>query len=400
MKDKKIGLTVAVMIGLNAMVGAGIVAIPAVLAGSAGPAGILSFGLSVIVVLCMSYAFGKLSHDRPSTAWSYQHPATLYGHKAGLVIGCLYWVGVLVAMGFLVQQAGVWAQHFLPNHSAELLGSIILGTLTLLVLFGPQASSLGQYIIAAVVVLSLMSTAFVCFRYFDVGLWTPFAPYGYLAVLEAAPKAMFSLLGFESIASLATIIRDPKKNVAKACIYSVLVVGALYFIFIVSILGAIPESVFTGGQQKTLVSILAAYLPQHPTLQFFIFLGGLFAIIGTLHSMIWSVTILLFDTLSFVKTPSIKQLFSPEGKSQKLGIIITALLMWCVSLWLHSTLLLDLSVALIAIAYLSTVSLFFRDAVEQRQTKGGLLRLILATVACLGCCLILFMSIAPYFYRS
>ena len=51
--DDKIGLGVALITGINAMVGAGVVSIPGFLAKQVGPAGLLSYVLSIVVVLSM-----------------------------------------------------------------------------------------------------------------------------------------------------------------------------------------------------------------------------------------------------------------------------------------------------------------------------------------------------------
>lgn len=390
-EQKKIGLAVAVVIGLNAMIGAGIVAIPSVLASSAGPAGILSFLFSVFVVLCMSLSLGKLAERHPGEGWTYLYPEKLGGHWLGMAASLSYLIAVIVAMGFVTQQAGVWAGYFIPQISPQILATIILVILMLLVLWGAEASTIGQYVIAAVVLGSLLLSAGVCALHWDMDLLTPFAPQGMRAVVMTAPKAMFSLLGFESIASLYSILKNPTRNVRRASMIAVLCVGGLYAFFIFSIIATIPSSYFERGTDIALAAILKEFLPQYPFLTLFILLGGLFAILGTLHSMIWSINLLMYSTLERGKSRFVKSLLAGPLYRDKHGVLLTSALILATSWFLHSEMIFNLTVVLIAFAYVSSISLLFKDR-EQWRSGGN----ILTILAVMGGLTLMYLSVAPY----
>ncbi|MFC1894917.1 hypothetical protein ACFLYH_03135, partial [Candidatus Dependentiae bacterium] len=68
---EKIGIRSAVIVGINAMVGAGIVAIPTVLASKVGPAGIISCIISTIAVMCIGVSLGRAAEICPGDGWNY-----------------------------------------------------------------------------------------------------------------------------------------------------------------------------------------------------------------------------------------------------------------------------------------------------------------------------------------
>lgn len=73
--SKKISLFLAVLIQLNAMVGAGILTIPAFLIPEAGAGGLISCFLGMGIALAIALSLGRLSILYPGSGWSYRFPA-------------------------------------------------------------------------------------------------------------------------------------------------------------------------------------------------------------------------------------------------------------------------------------------------------------------------------------
>ena len=96
------------------MVGVGVITIPSMLAQKVGPAGIFSYLISVLIVVALGISLGRVAFRYPGNGWTYLYPSRWAGHKVGLFSAISYLIGVLVAMGFLIQQAGVWAHQFIP----------------------------------------------------------------------------------------------------------------------------------------------------------------------------------------------------------------------------------------------------------------------------------------------
>lgn len=291
---KKIGVVAATVIGINAMIGAGIFAMPAKLANIVGPASIVSYALVSLVILSIVFPLGRLALLHPGEGWGYRYPALWGGHFLGMLSSVGYMVGVIVAMGFLTQQLGVWVAQYAP-YSPTLIGLVLLAVIVALVLAGTQISEWGQYVIAICVLVPLGLTALVCWLNMKPALLTPFAPYGMKATVTALPTVIFALLGFESIASLYRIVRDPQRNVPKAAVLSVLTVIFMYVLFVAGAMAAIGREYFAAGVDQAFSDVLVTVFPNYGFMRAVIFIGAFFGIFGTLHSMIWSVAELFLD---------------------------------------------------------------------------------------------------------
>jgi APA family basic amino acid/polyamine antiporter len=290
--NAKINLPIAIIIGMNAMIGAGIFTAPAAIASFVGPAGILVYLGVVIAVLFVALALARLAALFPEEGSFYVYASQWGGHTTGLIASCAYVIGLTTAMGLLARVAGLYLQPFFPDYSAHTLGLITLVTLTLLNMVGVMLSELGQQVLIVATTFPIIATIILCFSKADVANLTPFAPFGTTNIFKATRAVIFGFFGFECAASLFAIVRDPERNVPRAITYSVLLVGALYTLFVASLILSTPLQFLT-NPHVLLSDVLAVTFPSNPWLLKAIHISILSAIFGTLHSMIWSLSVLL-----------------------------------------------------------------------------------------------------------
>ena len=368
----KISLGTATIIGINAMIGAGVIAIPGLLARFTGPAGILAFAFSMVVAMLIGISLGDLAQLYPGEGWNYRYPAAWGGHFWGMVSSISYFIGVLVAMGFVAQQGGIYLHLFIPALSAPALGGLLLVVLTLLVLAGAEISSWGQYVIVFFVLVPLLLTTVLCGLHFDARLLTPFMPFGVSSILSAAPIALFSFLGFESIASLYSVVKNPTKNVARACVLAVCIVGVLYIAFAGSVIFSVPTIYFAGQPQKTLVEVIALSFPSYKFLGSLVMISALFAIVGTLHSMIWSLSVLFISLIKRMRSSCAAQLVARTAARPQIAVLLIAAAMLLFSLTISGELLVSMTTFFMVPSFaLSIIALFF---VPGRLHRGQLVR--------------------------
>jgi len=368
----KIGLLAATIIGINAMIGAGIFAMPAKLAFLVGPASALSYAVSAVLVLFIVFALGRLAVLHPGDAWGYRYPALWGGHLVGMIASIGYVAGVTIAMGFLTQQLGVWVSSWVP-YDPVTIGVSLLVLIVGLVVAGAEVSAVGQYIIAACVVVPMVVASVTCWLHADKNLLLPFAPYGYGAVVTSLPVILFSLLGFESISSLYRTVADPKRNVPRAALYSVAIVALLFAFFIVGALGAIDKSFFAGGVNQAFAEALVAAIPSCGWLRVLISVGAFFAIFGTLHSMTWSVAELFFDTLSKGRGCLVKWLFDSRLLTRHTAVYFIGAGTAISAFFLKADIIMALTGITIVAAYLlSVMALLFERATWQSLKEASI----------------------------
>ena len=289
---QKIGLSTAVIIGMNAMIGAGIFTAPAAMASHVGPAGILAYLFVVGAVWFMAQSIARLSALYPEEGSFYVYAKQWGGHTVGLIASISYFCGLLIAMGLLSQVAGFYLQKFFPAMDPTTLGVIALASLVALNLFGVSLSQLGQRILIICTVFPLITITLMCFSKAKLANLTPFAPYGLENVIKATRIVIFGFFGFEAAASLFAIVKDPQKNVPRALTYSIILVGTLYTLFVASLIISTPLNLFS-NPFTPLTTTMQYIFPDHQWLLTVISIAILSAVLGTVHSMIWSSSALL-----------------------------------------------------------------------------------------------------------
>lgn len=297
-KSAKIGVATATIVGMNAMIGSGIFSIPASLASSAGPVGILTTLFVAFAVWFLASSLARLAYLYPQEGSFYNYAKQWGGHKIGVLSSGAYLIGLLIAMGLLAQMSGVYLQHYFPSYSAQMLGFAVLLTLTILNAIGLVISEIGQYVLIFCTVSPLVVTILMSFTKLDLSNLTPFMPFGVVSAVQATRVVIFAFFGFECAASLFNIVENPEKNVPKALTYSLILVSIIYILFAAGIILSTPLSVLTDPKMP-LSQILLQTFPNQTWVLELIHISTLSAILGTIHSMIWSSSSLL---ISFVKS--------------------------------------------------------------------------------------------------
>lgn len=354
--QEKIGFGSALIIAINAMVGAGVLAMPAVLARNVGPACIFSFLLSVFAVLCIGLSLGRVAHIYPGDGWNYRYPSQWAGHLVGMYSAFSYIVAVIIAMGFLVQQAGCWVHNLIPYlFTQQQWGIGVLLVLTFLVLAGTEVAATGQYVIAVFVLAPLLYTSFICWQHIQPAYFSPFMPEGFSSVFNALPHALFGLIGFECVASLSSVVENPSKTVPRVFVTAIICVGILYLVFVCGILFAIPKQFLTDDLNHTLAAVLQTVFPMHRFFSQLVLVGGTFAIIGTLHSMIWSVSSLLMDIVKKVRFSGMRLMVHHGWWNRMASVIIAASGMLLISLIAPPRWLMPLTALFVVPSYLFSI---------------------------------------------
>lgn len=326
-KSEKIGLTTAIIVGMNAMIGAGIFSMTSSLASGVGPASMLSYLFAFFAVWFIAQSVARAAYLWPQEGSFYTYARQWGGHTLGLVAAGAYIFGFLIAMALLCKIAGGYLHSVFPAISSQNLGLMTLGFLIALNVMGMALSQIGQYVLIVFTVFSLLATTGLCLTKINFANLTPFMPYGPWSILQGTRIAIFGLFGFECIASLFNIVENPEKNVPKALQYSLLLVGLIYFLFISSIILSIPLSVFTSNSNVTIPQALQTLFPDNQFIVHLITFSILSAIIGTIHSMIWSGSELVVSYFKFFKSPCIKNMVSCNIITQKNSVLLCGLIM-------------------------------------------------------------------------
>jgi len=322
---EKIGIKTAIIIGMNAMIGAGIFGITSLLGSQVGPAGILTYLFAISAVWFIAQSFARVAYLYPQEGSFYLYSKQWAGHTVGVITAGAYLIGLLIAMGLLCTICGMYLHNMMPHYSATILGLCILASLVALNMVGMAFSKVGQYVLIALTLYPLIITTLLCLTKINIANLRPFMPYGPMSVITGTKVAIFGLFGFECIASLFSIVENPEKNVPSALRYTIIYVGIIYFIFIMSMLLAIPQEVFIDNPRITIPEILEHLFPSQQFITTSVGVSILFAIMGTIHAMIWASSALMMSYFKVLHIPSLKRAIAHNKIGHKTCVLIAGL---------------------------------------------------------------------------
>lgn len=296
------------MIGVGAMIGAGIFVLTGIAAGVAGPALIITFALNggVALLTAMSYAeLGSCYHDAGGGyLWVKEGLPKWNGFLSGWMswfahaVACsLYALGFAAYFDQVLREFGVlmptWG--FLSPQKTLAVG---IAAIFAYVNFR-GASETGK--IGNIVTLTkiLILGVFVAFgiefmlRRDDwTASFTPFFPHGWGGVFQAMGLTFIAFQGFEVIAQCSEEVKNPKKNIPRAVFLSLLIVVPIYLLVAVASLGSVrPEGGMTpwdylaAQKEIALVGVAKMFFAGGGVL---LLVGGLISTMSALNATVYS----------------------------------------------------------------------------------------------------------------
>lgn len=241
--ERTLGLLPALAIGTGTMVGAGIFVFPGLAAGKAGPAAMLSFGIGAVIALLVALPTSELATTMPESGGGYYFVSRAVGPLLGCMVGLGQWLGLVFASAFYLMGFGHYLSDLLRELGIDLPLSVVglaLGMAILLTgvsITGTEnTGDLQNWIVGAL--LAILG-GFLGHGGLDVlGVFgrqqvpEAFFPYGVFPVFTTAALVFTSYLGFVQIATVAGEIKNPARNLPRALIGSVVLVGTLYVVTI------------------------------------------------------------------------------------------------------------------------------------------------------------------------
>ena len=239
------------MIALGGVIGAGLFVGSGVVIQSAGPAAVISFAVTGLLVVLVMRMLGEMAVAFPGAGSFYEYARLAWrdhprvGALAGFLTGWMYWYFWVIVIALEALAGAGLIRFWLPDQPAWAISLCLLLTLTAtnlisVKLFGEFEFWLASIKVAAIVVFLLLATVYV------TGLWPGhaasianltghggFAPNGVLPVLTGAVSATGFYFGAEIVTIAAAETAEPAKAVAKA---TSSVISRVLFFYVGSIL--------------------------------------------------------------------------------------------------------------------------------------------------------------------
>ncbi|OKY77108.1 MAG: Amino acid transporter fused to UspA-like domain [Candidatus Methanohalarchaeum thermophilum] len=243
------------MIGVGAMIGAGIFVLSGLAAGEAGPSLFLVFALNGFVTIFTGMAYAELGSAIPEAGGGYLWVREALGRSQAFISGWMSWFAHAVAGSLYCLGFGSFVTLLLVEYFGITFG---VSESILHKIFAVFAGVLFTYInyrgaketgLAGNIVTLIKVTVIVLFIIAGLGAYLgtpnpaadfrPFLPKGFSGVFIAMGLTFIAFEGYEIIVQSGEEVVNPKENVPKAVFYSMLAVVTIYMLVGVVLLGPI-----------------------------------------------------------------------------------------------------------------------------------------------------------------
>jgi amino acid transporter len=304
--EAELGLLDATMIGMGAMIGAGIFVLTGLAADIAGPAAILVFALNGVVTAFTGLSYAELAAAIPKSGGGYAFVREIFDDLSSFIMGWMLWFAYMIA-------GGLYALGFAPNflellHVYDVVAAPSeIGAIALPVVDAglPPAFLLAFVAVLGLVSLNAVSTAasgsaetiftivkvailvvFVAFGVtsgaFSAAEFQPLFPEnkGVTAILPAMGLTFIAFEGYDLITTVTEEVKNPRENIPKAIFLSLAVTVVVYLAVVAVAVGTLGWTGLAAAGEAGIAQAATSFMPPLPIIQN----GGALIVFGAVFS--------------------------------------------------------------------------------------------------------------------
>ena len=214
---------------VGAVLGTGVLVLPAIAAEQAGPGSLIAWALLVALSVPMALAYAAMSRQRPDAGGFSDAIERAFGPRWGAVSGWIFLAQVPTGyvVGSLIAGSSAATAFGLDRNAAFAFASVLVAIVFAINWFGLRVSATFQSIAVAVISVVVLVVIVRALPNVNPAEFQPTFPHGIAAVGTASLSLFWAFVGWEAIAPLANEIRRPS-DLWRATIIAVVVVGVFY----------------------------------------------------------------------------------------------------------------------------------------------------------------------------
>ncbi|MGB2570953.1 APC family permease [Micromonospora citrea] len=228
---------------VGAVLGTGVIALPALAAEAAGPASLFAWLLLVIVSAPLAATFAALGSRYPDAGGVSTYARMAFGTPAAAVVGWCFYFAVPPGAAAAALFGGAYVEAAVGGGgtTVAITALLLMVVVTTTNFFGVRLAGRVQLALAGILVTFLLVAVLLSLPHASTGNLQPFAPHGWTAIGPAAALLVWSFVGWEAITHLTAEFRRPARDLPRATAAAVVVVGVLYLAVafaVVAVLGS------------------------------------------------------------------------------------------------------------------------------------------------------------------
>ena len=326
---------------IGVIFGAGVYAIIGEAAGVAGPGLWLSFLFAALIASFTGLSYAELSSIQPTTASEYYYVRQGFNRRMAFLIGWIINIVDIIAIATVaVGFSGYFVALFFPGAMGSVLFSfypLIITPVVLIAMLAIVAMALINYIgieqsasvnvmLTLIEVAGLLLIIAIGVVYFGNGGAAPDLlemPLGLSGLFGAIALVFFAYIGFEDLANLGEEVVEPRKNIPKAIVYSLIITTIIYLLVAVVAVSVVPWDEL-GSSHEPLTIIAETVLGSEAgiVLSFI----ALFATINTILIMITAASRFMYGMAKDRILPSLLKVVGEKRRTPYKAIIVVAII--------------------------------------------------------------------------
>jgi amino acid efflux transporter len=259
---------------VGAVLGPGVLILPALAAEAAGPASVLAWIGLLALSAPLALTFAALGVRQPEAGGTAAYARAAFGPRAGAVTGWWFLAGVVLGAPAVALIGGFYVAELLGagRAAAVVAAAGMMAAVIAANAVGVRATARLQLGLAGVLAALLLVAVVTALPESRAEHWTPFAPNGWSAIGTAASLLMLSFIGWEAVSHLAGEFSNPARQLPRAIFSALAIVVVLYLGLAVATIGVLGPAAASdvpladlmaaglGGPGRTVTAALAVLL--------------------------------------------------------------------------------------------------------------------------------------------
>lgn len=291
-----LGLLDATMVGIGAMIGAGIFVLTGLATEIAGAGAILVFALNGGVTTFSALSYAELASAIPRNGGGYAYVRETFSAPVSFVMGWTRWFTYMVAGALYALGFGSNFVEFLHIYLPGAPDAPVVYALAAVAIFvalnavSTEASGGAETIVTLVKVLILL--VFVAFglQALDLGNFDPLFPdAGPITALPAMGLTFIAFQGYDLIATVTEEVENPQKNIPRAIFLSLGVTVLIYVLVVGVAIGTLGPDLLGAAGETAIAEAAEGFMPAIPLLgtgAALIAFGAVFSTISALNAVV------------------------------------------------------------------------------------------------------------------
>jgi basic amino acid/polyamine antiporter, APA family len=317
----------AVMVGLGAMLGAGVFAAPGPAAAAAGTWLLAGLALAAVVAYANATSSAQLAALYPESGGTYVYARERLGSYWGFLAGWSFVVGKTASLGAMALTFGAYVVPDL----ARPIGIAAVVAMTAVNYRGVEKTARVTRLIVATVLATLVvvvaAAAFggeVTVANLEAG-----APGGIWGVLQAGGLLFFAFAGYARIATLGEEVQDPARTIPQAIPIALGIVVVVYATVLLALLLAVGPTTLAGAPAPLAAAVEAG---RWSALAPVVRVGAVVAAAGVLLSLLAGVSRTALSMARRRELPGVLDAVHPTHRTPYRAEVVTAVLVCAIVL--------------------------------------------------------------------